>query len=199
MRFPPFPIYVIDFEGSPSYGIVEYGIVTLRDGNMERLETGLCRADAVISWRDRRQHGLGNEDVSDAPAFTVHWDRFAGMREQGLFASHNAFVENNLLKRYWPYPRLSFDPKAEGGKTADWGPWIDTLALYRKIYPDLSSYKLSDLVNTFQLSGCLDEWAETHCPENRSKWHCAPYDATASALLLQRLQAVDLPDLLSLI
>jgi DNA polymerase-3 subunit epsilon len=39
----------------------------------------------------------------------------------------------------------------------------------------------------FQEQHRLDEWAAVHCPETRRKYHCALYDALASALLIVRL------------
>ncbi len=70
---------------------------------------------------------------------------------------------------------------------ADWGPWLDTLHLYRRIYPGLESYKLQELVVTFDLQTKLDEHAATLCPAKRRRYHCALYDALASALLYGRL------------
>jgi DNA polymerase-3 subunit epsilon len=61
------------------------------------------------------------------------------------------------------------------------------LALYRRIYPQLESYKLSDLIGVFDLQRALKTKAEIHCPTGRQRYHCALYDALASALLLLRL------------
>ena len=87
---------------------------------------------------------------------------------------------------------------------ADWGPWLDTHALFRQYYPQgLADYKLSTLVQAFQLESRLAELAKEHCPSQRRKAHCALYDAIASALLLIHLmqepdlQGLKLPDLLS--
>ena len=75
----------------------------------------------------------------------------------------------------------------EGEYAATWSPWLDTLQLYRSIYPKLSSYRLSDLIVDFSLQTVLDELAELYCPEKRKQFHCALYDAFASTLLLKRL------------
>jgi DNA polymerase-3 subunit epsilon len=39
------------------------------------------------------------------------------------------------------------------------------------------------------LQGQLDSLAERHCPSQRRKYHCALYDALASALILRTLCA----------
>ncbi len=183
----PTPIHVIDFEGSRQSGIVEYGVVTLRGSVIEGTHTRLCAPSGTISDRDRMQHGISEESAAAEPPFEMEWSRFAGFRESGPLCAHNAAVEDGLLRHTWAYPRNSPDFSEDNRQTASWGPWLDTLYLYRRIYPQLDSHKLEDLIRLFHLEGELAAQAKLYCPEKRSRYHCALFDALASALLLRRL------------
>lgn len=181
------PIFVIDFEGSRQSGVVEYGYAVLRGGEIVEAATRLCAPTGEISMRERGQHGISKDEAAQQAPFSEEWVRFAGMRESGPFCAHNATVEDGLLRSEWACPRTSPDFSEAGKSVASWGPWLDTLHLYRQVYPQLNSHKLEDLVGTFQLQATLDQQAEVRCPPMRRRYHCALYDALASALLLQHL------------
>ena len=183
------PVHIIDFEGSRQSGIVEYGVVTLLETKIVAAQTRLCAPIGTISDQDRLQHGISEDAAEKEARFDTEWSYFAGLREKGPFCAHSATVEDGLLRSVWSYPRNSPNFAKKGEYTADWGPWMDTLQLYRSIYPKLSSYRLSDLIVDFGLQTALDELAELYCPEKRRQFHCALYDAFASALLLKRLYA----------
>lgn len=181
------PIHVIDFEGSRQSGIVEYGVVTLLGTKIAAVQTRLCAPIGTISDQDRLQHGISEDAAGQEARFDADWSYFANLREKGPLCAHSATVEDGLLRSVWSYPRNSPDFSREGESVAAWAPWLDTLQLYRSIYPQLSSYKLSDLITDFGLLAALDELAALYCPEKRRRFHCALYDAFASALLLKRL------------
>lgn len=187
------PIHVIDFEGSRTSGIVEYGVVTLRGRLIDATATRLCAPVGTISDMDRRQHGISEAEASAEMPFQAEWSQFANMRDTGPLCAHNAAVEDGFLRSVWPFPRNAPDFSDEGRRTPSWGPWLDTLYLYRRIYPGLESYKLADLVQLFDLEASLEQQARLHCPEGRACYHSALYDALASALLLLRLY--DVPEL----
>lgn len=183
------PIHIIDFEGSRQSGIVEYGVVTLSGTEVIAAQTRLCAPIGTISDQDRLHHGISEETAETEARFIEDWSYFADLRKKGPFCAHNATVEDGFLRSVWPYPRNSPNFSREGSTVASWGPWLDTLQLYRSIYPQLSSYKLSDLTHEFDLQATLEELAGLYCPEKRRRFHCALYDAFASALLLKRLYA----------
>ena len=187
------PLHIIDFEGSRQSGIVEYGVVTLLGAEIIAAQTRLCASIGTISDQDRLQHGISEDAVEQEALFDTHWTYFADLREKGPFCAHSAAVEDGLLRSVWPCPRNSPDFSREGVSVAAWGPWLDTLQLYRVVYPQVSSYKLADLIAEFKLQAALDELAVLYCPEKRRQFHCALYDAFASSLLLKRLYAE--PDL----
>ena len=190
------PIHVIDFEGSRGSGIVEYGVVTLRGPEIQDAVTRFCAPVGTITDEDRRRHRISEDEAGQERPFHADWEYFATLREHGPFCAHNSVVENGLLRLVWSYPRRSPDFSEPGAWVASWGPWLDTLYLYRRIYPQLQSYRLKDLIHLFSLQKALDQYAVLHCPPARRSYHCALYDALASALLLQHLDLdPDLPDI----
>jgi hypothetical protein len=180
------PIHFLDFEGSVASGILEYGIVTLHRGAVTGLQTRLCRPKGVIPPQDTAVHGLAAADLAGAAPFADEWELFAGLRETGPLAAHYAGAENSLLKSVWPYPRSSPD-FARGGAVAEWGPWIDSGPLCAKYRPGPGGGRLGELVAGLGLQPGLDAAAGRLCPPARRRFHAAPYDALAGALLLLEL------------
>ncbi len=180
-------VYFIDFEGSRASGILEFGVVALCGSRIVDTRTRLCRATGPVRPEDVAVHGLHEADVAAQAPFIGEWEYFAGLRERGPLAAHFAHVENALLKSVWPYPRSSPDFARHGGRTAEWGPWIDTGRLYAQLPPRSQSGKLEVLVATCGLQGELDASAARFCPPRRRRYHAALYDALAGALLLARL------------
>lgn len=187
MHWTEVPITYLDFEGSRRSGILEYGLVVLRQGKIDRCETRLCQPTGEVGPEDVRLHGIREEEARAHPAFAEDWDRFTAARREGVMGSHFAGVENHLLKSVWPCPPPSPDFLKGKGKCNDWGPWIDTGRLYRNLYPGIPSVALTGLVRLFQLETELAELAELHCPPGRRRYHAALYDALAGALLLLRI------------
>ena len=181
------PIHVIDFEGSRQSGVVEYGIATVRADRVIAGYSRICAPIGTISDRDREQHGISEELAQGEAPFEVQWPLLSRLRREGPFCAHNVAVESGLLRAVWPYPGQVPNFAEPGLLEADWGPWLDTLQLYRRIYSGLESYKLQALVETFQLQDALEAQAQLLCPPGRGRYHCALYDALASALLLIRL------------
>lgn len=187
MRWVEQPVFFVDFEGSHATGILEYGVVTVLGGRVVETRTRLCRAAGRVRPEETALHGLRENELEAQAPFADDFDFFAGRREQGPLAAHYAGVENSLLKAAWPYPRRSPDFARPGERLVDWGPWIDTGALYAQLYPRLVSLKLADLVAACGLQAELDALATAHCPPPRRRYHAALYDALAGALLLASL------------
>jgi DNA polymerase-3 subunit epsilon len=181
------PIFFVDFEGSRTSGILEYGVAEVGGGRVGAVHTRLCRATGRIRPEDAAVHGL-REDVLEAHApFADEWEFFAGLRERGPLAAHYAGVENALLKSVWPYPRNSPDFARPGERVIDWGPWVDSARLYAQLYPQIDTGRLEAVVAACGLQAELDALAVKHCPPERRRYHAAPYDALAGALLLTSL------------
>lgn len=186
------PIHFIDFEGSRATGVVEYGVVTLAwaesgGWGVRALQTRLCRPDREIPAVETAVHGIETGAALALPPFAEEYERFVGWRREGVFAAHHHGVEQSLLKQVWPFPPFVPDWSRPGQRTARWAPWIDTLRLAQRSLPGLKSHQLSDVVQALELVPELEALAVQHCPEARRHWHCAPYDALASALIYRGL------------
>jgi DNA polymerase III epsilon subunit-like protein len=184
-------IHMMDFEGSEATGVVEFGVVTLFEGKVLQTWTGLCQSEGEIPQRDKAVHGISRDQTEKEVPFREHFDAFATLRSNGVFAAHNRFAENSFLKRTWSLAPKVPDWKVQGGICNSWEPWIDTLELYRRIYPGMEGYGLGELTAQFQLQDALDQLVASHCPAGRQRPHCALYDALASSLLLTRLETLD--------
>ncbi|HCR29999.1 MAG TPA: 3'-5' exonuclease [Opitutae bacterium] len=178
------PIHVIDFEGGPQCGIVEFGVVSIKGASIQSVSSRLCRPTRKIPSREQAVHGISSRMAESQSSFKEEWGRFAALRETGPMAAHFASAESSMLRSVFPYPRSSpswFDGEK---RVVSWGPWIDTGILYRGLGYENESNKLQDLVRRYGLQAELDELAAAYCPEGRRGYHCALYDAIASALLL---------------
>ena len=132
-------------------------------------------------------HWLAPETLAGCAPFAEDFEFFAAWRSRGPLAAHFAGAENSLIKSVWPYGRTAPDFSRPGETTADWGPWIDTGALYRQQRPGAATLKLAELVAACGLQAELDRMAAALCPPSRRAYHAAPYDALAGALLLLAL------------
>ena len=184
------PIHCLDFEGSQRSGIVEYGLVTIHNLSVVEMDTRLCRGTGSIPEMETATHQITNADIVDAEPLSESWELFRDKRATGPFAAHHAGVENGLIKTVWPYTNRCTNFMT-GEEDVDWGPWLDTCALYRSIFPGQESYNLAALVQVFGLENQLIQLAEQFCPRDRNVYHCAGYDALASAVLLLQLEAYE--------
>ncbi|MFO7724501.1 MAG: hypothetical protein R6V45_03045 [Oceanipulchritudo sp.] len=182
------PVYMMDFEGSPSSGVVEYGVVELQGGRITDTRTDLCRPTGPIPDRDRAVHGIGIGTAAAKARFSERYGLFVSLRRAGIFAAHNRHAENRFLKDTWAVPPAVPDWRGDQTRAQEWGPWIDSLSLYRRLYQGLETYGLGELVHAFGLQETLLDLARKHCPRERCRPHCALFDALASSLLLLRLE-----------
>lgn len=187
MHWREIPIHVVDFEGSRSSGILEYGVVTLRAGEVAESRTRLCRPVGAVEEMDIAVHRIRPAMAQAFPFFSDDWPLFSELRRTGPLAAHFAGAENHLIKSVWPYPAASPDFAWPGREMNEWGPWIDTGRLYANLFPDLESANLETLIATFACQEELDRLAAEHCPSERCVYHSALYDALAAAVLLLKL------------
>ena len=95
--------------------------------------------------------------------------------------AHNSFVEKNLIKKYFPYKL------AHGSKNLRKQGWLDSLYVYRTLYPNLEKYDLKYLVNTFINSESLNDLTKNKCKTNAATFHHSLFDAICVYLLIKRL------------
>lgn len=177
-------LHIIDFEGSKASGILEYGLVTFRGGEIVETRTRLCRPTGRVSEEDSRTHGICVEEAEREAPFAEEWDLFLSRRRTGLFGAHFASVENSLIRSVWPFPGAVPDFSGVTPGQAGWGPWVDTGRLLPNLYAGLSGAGLEALVEAFGRRQRLEALAGVYCPAERRRYHCALYDALASAVLL---------------
>jgi DNA polymerase-3 subunit epsilon len=183
-------VQVMDFEGSAVSGVVEFGVVTLYGGAVCHVSTDICSAQGAVSARERAVHGIDGAAVGGRQPFSERYAQFIGLRRKGIFCAHNRHAEAGFLRAVWPVPS-PVPAWPDGGQVNSWGPWIDTLGIYRNLYPGLGDYGLAALIERFGMQQAWLEAGQQWCPESRRKPHCALFDALGSALLLLRLETVE--------
>lgn len=109
------------------------------------------------------RHAQLRDTLADAPALHDAWQSLAERLSGRYIIAHNIGTERTLLKNAAPLHTF--------------GPWIDTLALAKKVWPGLKSYALEDLTAALDLRSRLDALLPRRAP------HDAFYDAAACALL----------------
>lgn len=180
-------MHVLDFEGGPRTGVVEFGAVTLLGGRVAGFLTGRCAPRADVPAEETRCHGLAAADLRGERPFESRWPDFLSLRSAGLLAAHQASVEARLLAATWPHPSAVPAVAEVAEARAEWGPWVDTLALARLRRPGLGDYALQPLVDRLGLAARLEAEARSLCPEGRRRYHAAGFDALAAALVLLAL------------
>ncbi len=120
--------------------------------------------DRPVRWSAARVHGITNDTLRRAPAFSTLWPDFKRLLGGCLILGHNPATEQRFLSTF---PGHGFSP------------WLDTLALARKAMPGVQDYALSSLC---RLCG-LEPAVQALVPGRQ--WHDALFDAAAALLLLQ--------------
>lgn len=184
-------MHVLDFEGGPRTGVVEFGVATLLGGEVVSVQTGLCAPRAPVPTLDTKCHGLADRDLAGHRLFDAHWELFVSLRASGVLAAHSSPVEARLLAATWPHPSAVPSVSEDGVASAQWGPWVDTLRLARRWAPSLGDFRLAELIRLLRLGDRLEALASRHCPPARRRFHCAGYDALAAALVLRHLGGLE--------
>ena len=172
-------ITVLDFEttGAVRGWPVEpwqVGMVRVRNGCVvleERREYLLrVAADRPFNPRAPGRHARLRHELAQAPDLPSLWAELETWVIGVPLVAHNIGTERSVLERAAPLHRF--------------GPWIDTLRLTRKAYPQLASSALEDVVAALQLQSRLDALVPGRAP------HDALCDAIACALLLEHFLAL---------
>lgn len=131
--------------------------------------------DEPIQWSARKVHGIGPEQLVDAPKLLMLWPEFRIRLGGAVVVAHGKGTEKRFLRTF---PGHGF------------GPWVDTLLLSRAVWPELADHSLGALCEFHGLS------AEVRRLVPGKSWHDALFDAVASLVLLGHLSdRYDLPDL----
>ncbi len=119
--------------------------------------------DQPIQWAARKVHGIGPEQLTEAPSLLMLWPEFKSRLSGAIVVAHGKGTEKRFLRAF---PGHGF------------GPWIDTLLLARAAWPSLTDHSLGSLCIAHGLTAQVQELV----PEK--SWHDAHFDAVASLVLL---------------
>ena len=122
--------------------------------------------DQEITWAARKVHGITTADLAGAPSLLSLWPEIKRLLSGRVIVAHGHGTEKRFLRTFPGHP---------------FGPWVDTLHLYRAAWPDLDTFALGALCDRFDLTKAVDG------VHSGRQWHDALYDASASALLLDHL------------
>ena len=122
--------------------------------------------DQPIHWAARKVHGIGPEQLADAPALLLLWPEFKKRLAGAIVVAHGKGTEKRFLRAF---PGHGF------------GPWIDTLLLSRAAWPDLPDHSLGALCEAHGLISAIRALVPG------KSWHDALFDAVASLVLLASL------------
>lgn len=121
---------------------------------------------ASIQWSARKVHGIGPEQLADAPSLLMLWPELKRRLSGAIVVAHGKGTEKRFLRAF---PGHGF------------GPWIDTLLLARAAWPELPDHSLGALCDAHGLT----ESIRAQVPEK--SWHDALFDSVASLVLLAHL------------
>ena len=172
MRIRDLTLAAIDFE---SAGVqrghtdvpIQVGIAIMSPGgeiDPTNFYTSYLASDRPVAWTARQVHGISDEDIQDAPTMLSIWPEFRNRLRDRPIIAHGSGTEKRFLRAF-PFH--------------EFGPWIDTLSLYRRAAPNLESHALSSLSAAFGI--------ESDCFQLKPNftYHDALSDALATLLLLR--------------
>jgi DNA polymerase-3 subunit epsilon len=157
---------VIDIEttgGSYKQGkITEIAILHFNGYEVTDKFVTLINPEMPISWFVKKLTGIDDRMVAKAPKFNEVAAKIAEFTENRIFVAHNINFDYNFVKQEFNNLGLPFERKK-----------ICTVKLSRKVAPNLPSYSLGKLCESFQID-VFDR-------------HRAEGDAQATALLMRKL------------
>jgi DNA polymerase-3 subunit epsilon len=122
--------------------------------------------DRPIQWSASKVHGIGPEELTDAPPLLSLWPELKKRLAGAVVVAHGKGTEKRFLRAF---PGHGF------------GPWVDTLLLARSAWPDLPDHSLGSICGQLALTPQV----RALVPEK--SWHDALFDAAASLVILAHL------------
>jgi len=146
---------------------VQIGIAvwSMNDGHHNDF-TSYLHTDQPIQWSARKVHGIGPEDLRNAPSLLSLWPELKSRLSGAVVVAHGKGTEKRFLRTF---PGHGF------------GPWIDTLLLARAAWPEQPDHSLGALCESHDLTRIIREIVPG------KSWHDALFDAVASLVLLSHL------------
>ncbi|MEE9368459.1 MAG: 3'-5' exonuclease [Pontiella sp.] len=149
----------------------QIGMVSLKNGKVvpSTMFESFLHVDAKRPFNPHApgRHAVLRNEIANAPTPQEIWPDIMPRLTEYPLCAHNVGTEKKYTRLMAPMHQF--------------GQWIDTLRIARKVWPGCASYALEDLIEVLDLKPRLD----AHCPGKKA--HDALYDAVASALLLEHL------------
>ena len=145
---------------------VQVGMALWRGDRIGDFFRSYIQSSVRITRSARAVHGIGDDEVRDAPAMAALWPEFKARLGGAVVVAHGAGTEKRFLRAF---PLHGF------------GPWLDTLAMARAALPDLPEHSLGAVTRALG----ADEEVKALCPEHG--WHDALFDAVACLVVLRRI------------
>ncbi len=146
---------------------VQIGLATWsKENGHAEFFTSYLFTDQPIQWSARKIHGIGPEQLAEAPSLLSLWPEVKKRLSGAVVVAHGKGTEKRFLRAF---PGHGFKP------------WIDTLLLARAAWPELPDHSLGAL--------CVSQGLEAEVREivPAKTWHDALFDAVASLVLLNRV------------
>jgi len=122
--------------------------------------------DQEITWSAQKIHHISKDMLVDSPKIQLLWPTIKTKLHNSTLVAHGHGTEKRFLRAF---PGHNF------------GPWIDTLYLSRKLWPKLSDHKLQTVSEHLNLT------SKIHTLVPNKSWHDALFDAAASMLILEAI------------
>lgn len=169
-------ITVLDYETTGSVrGFAtepwQIGLVTLEQGKVQAdsMFESLLQVEAHRPFNPYApgRHALLRDEIAEAPTPQELWLEIRSRLTEFPLCAHNVGTEKKFLRLMAPMHQF--------------GIWIDTLKIARKVWSGCPSYALDDLIAMLGLKSRIDALC------GGKEAHDALYDAVASAMLLEHL------------
>ncbi|MDB9742085.1 exonuclease domain-containing protein [Akkermansiaceae bacterium] len=136
------------------------------DQGYHELWTSYIFTDQSITWSAQKVHGITKGDLRNAPILSSLWPQIQGALANKVVVAHGHGTEKRFLRAF-PYHGF--------------GPWLDTITLSKKAYPDLESYALGDICESLNLTKKVKALVA------EKSWHDALFDSVASLVILENI------------
>lgn len=156
----PRPLVILDTETADLLGaphLVELAAIRVVDGEAADHFESLVRPQIPIAPEATAIHGIEENDVRDAPDAAEVLERFTAWAGDEWLGAHNAPFDARVLA--FEYARAELPPPP--------GPFIDTLPLARRAFPEAPDHKLITLAEMLELE--IDE-AHRALPDAAACW-----------------------------
>ena len=149
-KIPGLDFYAVDFETANfnKNSACSIGIVRFIDGVEENSADSLIKTPDsyfVKEWTDQIHH-ITYENVADKPKFPAVWKNIIGPfideNPKLPFVAHNAGFDMSVIKYTNLYYQIQF-PHLH---------YFDSLAISRKVWPELKSHRLTSLAENFGIN-----------------------------------------------